>query len=63
MDSFLAASAQEPFKHRVIVTTTNDWGEHAEAILLNQSVPVHKLTLSDLERSQVDWVKFRAKGG
>ena len=36
IDSFFTASGQKPFTQRIIVTTTNDWSEHAEAALANQ---------------------------
>jgi predicted helicase len=36
IDSFFTASGQKPFSHRVIVTTTNEWTENAEAALFGQ---------------------------
>src|SRR5690606_36042998 len=30
IDSFFTASGKKPFTNRIIVTTTNNWSEHAE---------------------------------
>lgn len=59
IDSFFAASGQKPFSHRVIVTTTNDWSENAEAVLFNQQPPVSRIDLLDLETSVIDWAKYQ----
>ena len=59
IDSFFTASGQKPFTHRVIVTTTNNWSDNAEAALFNQQTPVTKIDLNDLEHSQIDWSKYK----
>ena len=59
IDSFFTASGQKPFTHRVIVTTTNNWSEHADDALMNQQPPVTKIDLQDLENSQIDWSKYQ----
>jgi predicted helicase len=59
IDSFFTASGQKPFTHRVIVTTTNNWGANAEAALFNQQPPVTKIDLHDLENSQIDWSQYK----
>lgn len=59
IDSFFTASGQKPFSHRIIVTTTNNWGEHAEAALINQQPPVSKIDLEALEISQIDWSRYK----
>ncbi|MFO1440747.1 MAG: type ISP restriction/modification enzyme [Verrucomicrobiaceae bacterium] len=59
IDSFFTASGREPFTQRLIVTTTNDWSEHAEDALLKQQPPVLKIDLQDLENSQIDWAKYQ----
>lgn len=61
IDSFFTASGKKQFSHRVIVSTTNHWTEHAEDALRDQQPPVSKIDLHDLENSQVDWSKFQAK--
>ena len=58
IDSFFTASGQKPFTHRLIVSTTNEWGENAEAALFNQQPPVTRIDLIDLEHSQIGWSKY-----
>ena len=61
IDSFFTASGKKPFAHRIIVSTTNHWSEHAEDALSNQQPPVSKIDLNDLESSQIDWSKYQPK--
>ena len=61
IDSFFTASGQKPFTHRVIVSSTNHWGEKAEAALFNQQPPVSVIDLHDLENSQIEWAKYKGK--
>jgi predicted helicase len=61
IDSFFTASGRKPFTHRVIVSTTNHWSEHAENALVDQQPPVSKIDLHDLEESQIDWTKYTPK--
>ncbi len=61
IDSFFTASGTNDFSHRLIVSTTNHWSEHAENSLQNQSKPISKIDLNDLENSQIDWAKYQAK--
>lgn len=60
IDSFFTASGQKPFNHRIIVATTNNWSDNAEASLINQQPPVTKIDLHDLENSQIDWSKYES---
>lgn len=59
IDSFLAASGQKPFTHSIIVTTTNNWSEHADNALLNRHQTINKIDLQALEDSQIDWAKYK----
>ena len=61
IDSFFTASGKKPFTHRVIVSTTNHWTEHAEDALRDQQPPVSKIDLHDLENSQIDWSRYQPK--
>jgi predicted helicase len=61
IDSFFTASGQKPFVHRVIVSSTNHWSEHAADALRDQQPPVSKIDLFDLESSQIDWEAYRPK--
>ncbi|MBK3468724.1 DEAD/DEAH box helicase [Pseudomonas sp. MF6776] len=59
IDSFFTASGKAPFSHRIIVTTTNNWSEHAEDALQGQQPAVSKIDLQALEESQIDWAQFQ----
>jgi predicted helicase len=61
IDSFFTASGKKIFTHRVIVSTTNLWSEHAEDALRDQQPPVSKIDLHDLENSQIDWAQYQPK--
>jgi len=61
IDSFFTASGKTHFTRRIIITTTIHWTEHAEDALNNQSPPVFKIDLHDLETSQIDWSKYQPK--
>lgn len=61
IDSFFTASGRKPFSHRIIVSTTNHWSEHAEDALRDQQPPVSKIDLFDLENSQIDWGAYKPK--
>lgn len=61
IDSFFTASGKKTFSHRVIITTTDNWSEHASDALQDQHPPVSKIDLHDLETSQIDWSKYRPK--
>ncbi|MFH6563275.1 DEAD/DEAH box helicase [Aeromonas caviae] len=59
IDSFFTASGQAPFCHRIIVSTTNNWSDNAEAALIDQTPPVTKIDLHALEESVIDWSKYQ----
>jgi predicted helicase len=59
IDSFFTASGQKPFVHRLIVSSTDHWSDNAEAALQDQHIAVSKITLYDLENSQIDWGRFK----
>ncbi len=61
IDSFFTASGKKPFTHRLIVSTTNHWSEHAEEALRDQQPPVSKIDLYDLENSQIEWASYKPK--
>ena len=58
IDSFFNESGKSLFTYRLIVTTTNNWSENAEYSLEGQATPVSKITLLDLENSQIDWEEY-----
>ncbi|WP_019867650.1 restriction endonuclease [Methylovulum miyakonense] len=59
IDSFFTASGKKPFTHRIIISTTDNWSEHAEDALQNQQPPVSKIDLNDLENSQIGWSLYQ----
>ena len=59
IDSFFTASGKEPFKHRLIVSTTDKWGKNAEDALDHQQPPVTRLRVQDLDESPIDWTDFK----
>lgn len=57
LDSFFTESGKVPFSQRLIVATA-PLSKHAQAAFEDQQIPVHTLTLTDLEQSRVDWSQF-----
>ena len=63
IDSFIAASAKQPFAERLIVETTDvPWSENAETMLHGQTIPTARIGLRGLRESQVNWSTFAATG-
>lgn len=68
VDSFLSTSGkyfanpetseQINFSNRLWISTTNNWSDNAEKALHNQNPPVSRLSLTDLESDEVDWLKL-----
>ncbi len=58
IDSFLSESGKNPFKGRILVTTTDRWGPNAELAIENQQIPVTRLRFMDLAESSIDWSQF-----
>lgn len=56
--SFITDSRQVSFAHRLWISTTNKWGANAEQTILNQTPPVNRVSLYDLENDVVDWEKL-----
>ena len=61
LDSFFTASGKRPFTHRIIISTTDRWSEHAEDALRDQQPPASKIDLHDLEASQIDWSQYQPR--
>lgn len=55
IDSFFTASGKAPFTSRLIISTTEKWGEDAEDALDDQQIPVARLGLSEIVQSPVRW--------
>ncbi|WP_342661761.1 hypothetical protein Rruber_05591 (plasmid) [Rhodococcus ruber] len=55
IDSFFTASGKKPFTNRIIISTTDRWGKHAEAALEDQSIPVQRIGLAEIAESPIEW--------
>ncbi len=67
VDTFLSTSGRsfaaehgerKNFSHRIWVSTTNNWSTKANETLQNQSPPVTRINLVDLQESPVEWDKI-----
>lgn len=67
VDSFLSTSSREfksenmqtvGFSQRLWISTTNKWGSNATEAIKNQSPPVIRLNLYELQEAPVDWEKL-----
>lgn len=64
LDSFFSASSKKPFVRRILIDTTDlALGKNAQDIFedKNQYVESQRISLSDLEKSRIDWVIFAEK--
>jgi predicted helicase len=61
IDSFFTAAGKSSFTSCMIVATTDKWGSNAEHALSNQSKPVSRLRVADLDVSPIDWSRFSLK--
>ncbi|WP_200171389.1 DEAD/DEAH box helicase [Tomitella cavernea] len=55
IDSFFTASGKKPFTNRVIISTTDKWGPHAEEALDDQTIPVQRIGLAEIAEAPIDW--------
>ena len=66
LDSFLSTSSKTfdvdgkivSFSRRLWISTTNKWNATAEQTIRNQTPPVSRINLIDLESDDVDWEKL-----
>jgi predicted helicase len=58
IDSFLSALGKQHFASGIIVSTTDKWGSNVEHTIKDQSKPIQKLRVQDLDASPVDWSTF-----
>jgi len=67
VDTFLSTSSRKfsdenlqttQFAHRLWISTTNKWTSNAEEAIRNQSPPVNRINLYDLQNAPVDWEKL-----
>ncbi len=55
VDTFLSASSMPVFSYRLLIATTNFIGVNAERTLRHQEKPIGRISLHNLERSDLDW--------
>jgi predicted helicase len=58
IDKFLATLGKKQFASGIIVSTTDKWGANVEHTIKDQSKPIQKLRVQDLDASPVDWSTF-----
>ncbi len=66
IDSFFTASGKrfqtkngkQGFSQRLIISTTDEWSPNAQKALEDQSIPVSRICLKDLNNSPIDWSQF-----
>lgn len=58
IDSFFTESGKRIYENRIIVSSTDKWSRNAESSLENQSKPVSRIRLQDLDKSAIDWSAF-----
>ena len=56
--TFLVEGKKTAFSQRLWISTTNKWNATAELTIKNQTPPVSRLNLIDLESDDVDWAKL-----
>lgn len=56
--TFEAEGIEQAFVQRLWISTTNKWNSVAELTIRNQTPPVTRLNLIDLEADEVDWEKY-----
>ncbi len=58
IDSFISTLGKKQFASGIIVSTTDKWGSNVEHTIKDQSKPIQKLRVQDLDASPVDWSTF-----
>lgn len=66
VDTFISTSAKffeingerKKFSNRIFISTTNKWSKKSSDLIENQEIPVIRISLNELENSDVDWSKI-----
>ena len=66
VDTFISTSAKlfeinqvkKKFSSRIFISTTNNWSKKASELIENQEIPIIRISLNELESSDVDWSKI-----
>ncbi|MDA2770548.1 DEAD/DEAH box helicase family protein [Bacillus cereus group sp. Bc010] len=59
IDSFLNEVGKTYYSRGIIITTTDNWGNNAEAALLERDKEITRISLSQLKESTIDWSEFK----
>jgi len=55
---FSVGNKKMSFTQRIIISTSDKWSEPAEKSLEDQTIPVIRINVRELEQSAIDWSKF-----
>lgn len=55
---FSVENKKKSFAQRIIISTSDKWSEPAEKALDDQTIPVIRIHIRELEQSAIDWSKF-----
>jgi len=55
---FIVGDKKMSFAKRIIISTSDKWSEPAEKSLEDQTIPVIRINVRELEQSPIDWSKF-----
>src|SRR5690625_3781673 len=58
IDSFLNEVGKSYYSEGLVVTTTDKWTENADQALTNRDKSIMRISLTDLQDSQVDWSDY-----
>lgn len=58
IDSFLNEVGKSYYSEGLVVTTTDKWTDNADQALTNRDKNIMRISLTDLQNSQVDWSKY-----
>lgn len=61
VDTFFTACGDPRFTSCLFVSTTDKWNKNALHALHNQTKPVNRIGLNELEESPIDWSQFDAR--
>ncbi|MFI2363676.1 hypothetical protein [Promicromonospora sp. NPDC019610] len=56
--AFLSASNTTTFATRLVVATTDTWDTELEELVRDEKIPVHRVGLTRMLDSSVDWTRF-----
>ena len=58
LKNFWELSGKNPFTHRLIIDTAEDWGRKVKDLIEGQTKGISRISADVLARSQIDWEKY-----